>query len=178
MNASYSITANFETWQPEPAALLRISSTTGGRVTTPGEGTFIYPVGAEVSLVAVPDEGSQFVKWSGDVDTIADVYDATTTITMDSSYSIRADFSGTGWCFVTTATYGTPMAEKLPILRKFRDEYLLTNPLGRAIVDVYYRVSPSISQLMTRHPSLKPIMRVGLLPAVAVSTLAMCVVPD
>ena len=60
MNGSYYITANFGLWQPEPRVLLTISSTRGGSVTTPGEGTFLYPLGANVSLVAEPDEGGSF----------------------------------------------------------------------------------------------------------------------
>jgi hypothetical protein len=107
------------------------------------------------------------------VSTIADVYAASTTITMDSSYSIIANFSGTGSrCFITTAAYGTPMAEEIQILREFRDEYLLTNVLGRALVDVYYRISPPIAEFITEHPSLKPIVRAGLSPAMAMSTIA------
>jgi hypothetical protein len=171
MNSSYSITANFQSWHPEPMALLMISSTRGGSVTTPGEGSFLCPLGADVSLVAEPDEGCQFIKWSGDVDTIADVYAASTTIAMDSSYSIRADFSGAGWCFIATAAYGTPMAEEIQVLRKFRDEYLLTNPVGKALVEFYYTVSPPIAAFITEHPSLKPIVRAGLLPTVTMSTV-------
>ena len=174
MNDSYSITANFESWHPEPMALLMISSTRGGSVITPGEGTFLCPLGADVSLVAEPDESCQFVNWSGDVDTVADVYAASTTITMDSPYSVIANFNGAGSrCFIATAAYGTPMAEAIQILRDFRDEYLLTNAAGRALVDFYYyRVSPPIAEFITEHPSLKPIVRAGLLPAVAMSTVA------
>jgi hypothetical protein len=69
------------------------------------------------------------------------------------------------------------MAEEIQILREFRDEYLLTNPLGQALVDFYYRVSPPIAELITEHPSLKPIMRVGLLPVVAMSTVAINTTP-
>jgi putative CocE/NonD family hydrolase len=76
-----------------------------------------------------------------------------------------------GICFIATAAYGTPMAEEIQILREFRDEYLLTNSVGRALVDVYYRVSPPIAEFITEHPSLKPIVRAGLLPVVAVSTV-------
>ena len=74
-------------------------------------------------------------------------------------------------CFIATAAYGTPMAEEIQILREFRDEYLLTNPLGRALVDIYYRVSPPIAKFITEHPRLKPIVRLGLLPAVVMSTV-------
>ena len=72
---------------------LAISSTEGGSVTTPGEGTRTYEAGTVVDLVAEVDEGYHFVNWTGDVHTVADVNDATTTITMDSHYSITANFA-------------------------------------------------------------------------------------
>jgi hypothetical protein len=75
-------------------------------------------------------------------------------------------------CFIATAAYGTPMAEQIQILREFRDEYLLTNSLGQALVDIYYRVSPPVAEFITEHSSLKPIVRAGLLPAVAMSAVA------
>jgi hypothetical protein len=176
MNDSYSITANFEK-DPEPVALLTASSTRGGSVTTPGEGTFYCPLGSEVSIVAEAVSGYHFTHWTGDVDTIADVYAVSTTITMDSSYSIKANFSGAGGCFIATAAYGTPMAEEIEILRGFRDEYLLTNPVGKALVEFYYTVSPPIAEFITEHPSLKPIVRAGLVPATAMSTVAVNTTP-
>jgi hypothetical protein len=133
----------------------------------------LYPLGIEVSLVAEPDEGYRFANWSGNVNTVDDIDAASTTITMDNSYSITADFNRTGSrCCVATAAYGSPMAEEIEILREFRDEHLLTNPAGQALVDLYYRVSPPIAEFVTEHPSLKPIVRAGLLPAVAMSTVA------
>jgi len=87
MNDDYSITANFVARYD-----LSISSTAGGSVTTPGEGVFTYDEGTIVDLVAEPAEGYRFVEWTGDVGTIADVYDATTTITMYGDYSITAEF--------------------------------------------------------------------------------------
>jgi hypothetical protein len=80
-------------------------------------------------------------------------------------------------CFIATAAYGTPMAEQIQILREFRDEYLLTNPLGQALVDLYYRVSPPVAEFITGHPSLKPVVRAGLLPAVAMSAIAVNTTP-
>jgi len=74
------------------ALYLTISSTTGGNVTRPGEGTFPYYPGRVINLVAEPEAGYRFVKWTGDVDTIAHMMAAATIITMDNSYSITADF--------------------------------------------------------------------------------------
>jgi hypothetical protein len=150
---------------------LAITSTAGGSVTTPGEGTFTYDPGTVVSLNATPDAGYHFVNWAGDVGTIANVNAAATTITMNGNYSITANFKK-GGCFIATAAYGTPMAEEIEILREFRDEYLLTNSLGQALVEFYYRVSPPIAEFITEHPSLKPIVRAGLVPAVVMSTIA------
>jgi hypothetical protein len=172
MNDSYSITANFESWSPEPVALLVVSSTEGGSVTTPGQGIFLCPLGVEVNLVAKASSGYQFTSWSGHVNTIEDVNDASTSIIMDNSYSVTANFQGSGsGCCVATASCGNPTATELQILREFRDEYLLTSPLGEALVEFYYTVSPPMAEFVTEHPSLKPIVRVGLMPAVAITSI-------
>ncbi len=71
---------------------LIVSSTAGGSVTEPGEGTFTYDEGTVVDLVAVAESDYQFVKWTGDTGTIADVNSASTTITMNGDYSITASF--------------------------------------------------------------------------------------
>jgi len=168
-----TITANFIV-QYE----LTIDSTDGGSVSEPGEGTFACDEGAVVNLVAEADEDYRFDNWTGDIDTIDDADAAIATITMEGDYSITANFrTAGGACFIATAAYGTPMAEEIEILREFRDEYLLTNPLGRAFVDFYYRTSPPIAEFITGHPSLKPIVRAGLLPAVAMSGLAIDTTP-
>ena len=156
---------------------LTIDSAVGGNVTTPGEGLFPdYDAGTVVNLVATSDAGYRFVSWTGDVGTIANVNGAATTITMNGNYSITANFeevpsSPIGQCFIATAAYGTSMAEEVQVLREFRDKYLLTNPMGEGLVNFYYKVSPPIAELITEHPSLKLIVRAGLVPAVAMSTV-------
>jgi hypothetical protein len=71
---------------------LTISSTAGGSVTTPGEGTFTRNASQVVALVAAADTNYTFVNWTGDVSTIAAVNSATTNITMSGNYSITANF--------------------------------------------------------------------------------------
>jgi len=73
---------------------LSITSTTGGSVTTPGEGIFTCAEGAVVNLLAEPEEGYQFTSWSGCVGTVANLTAASTTITASASYSIQANFAG------------------------------------------------------------------------------------
>ena len=76
---------------------LKISSTEGGSVTVPGEGTFTYNEGTVVDLVAEADEGYRFVDWTGYVPAIADVTAAATnitlTLTMNGHYSITASIT-------------------------------------------------------------------------------------
>jgi hypothetical protein len=71
---------------------LTVSSTEGGEVVIPGEGTFAFDAGTVVDLVAVAEDGYYFVNWSGDVDTVASVFAGTTTITVNADYSIMANF--------------------------------------------------------------------------------------
>jgi hypothetical protein len=78
---------------------LTISSTTGGSVIQPGEGTFQYDRGIEVNLVATPDLGYYFANWTGtavDASRVADSNSAATTITMDANYTVVANFGGDG----------------------------------------------------------------------------------
>lgn len=92
-----------------------------------------------------------------------------------SNWSAETSFTTstlTEWCIIATVAYGTPMAEEVKILREFRDEYLLTNQPGRDFVNLYYKMSPPIARFIYDHPSLKPIVRAGLVPAVVMSTIA------
>jgi len=105
MNGDYSITANFVAVYD-----LTTNSTAGGSITEPGEGVFSYDDGTVVDLVAEADEGYRFDKWTGDVEDIADVYDATTTITMNGDYSITANFMAI-YDLTTSSTAGGSVTE-------------------------------------------------------------------
>ena len=87
-----SIRANFMSTGPAEYSLT-ISSSDGGSVTSPGEGTFYYDEETVVHLVATLDYYYYyFDNWTGNVGTIADVNAASTTITMNGDYSITANF--------------------------------------------------------------------------------------
>jgi len=81
---------------PEPVPpveySLTLSSSVGGSVTTPGEGTFSYDAGTEVGLVAKPDVGYRFLNWTGDVSNIVDPEAVETVIMMSDHCSITANF--------------------------------------------------------------------------------------
>lgn len=76
---------------------------------------------------------------------------------------------GGGHCFIATACYGTPMAEEVEILSRFRDECLLTNPMGKRFVIIYYKLSPPIADFIKSHSILKNIIRNTLYPLIWMS---------
>jgi len=82
---------------------LKISSTDGGSVFRPGEGTFYFEKGDEVELQALPwavfedstvsdEKVYSFHRWTGDNDTIDDDISGKTTIEMKGNYTIKAEF--------------------------------------------------------------------------------------
>jgi hypothetical protein len=143
---------------------LTISSTSGGSVTNPGVGTFTYVAGSVVNLVASPDADYKFVNWSGDVDAIANVNAASTTITMQDDYLITASFEEVPSsfplpCFIATAAYGTPVAEQIDVLREFRDVVLLESTVGSQFVSLYYQLSPPVANFIAGNELLRTLVR-------------------
>jgi hypothetical protein len=69
-------------------------------------------------------------------------------------------------CFIATAAYSTPLDPRINVLRQFRDERLLADPLGRAFVKGYYTVSPPIAQAVSLSETLKWAVRGLIAPLV------------
>jgi len=80
---------------------------------------------------------------------------------------------GGGGCFIATAAYGSPMEPHVKVLREMRNRFLLTNSLGKTLVDFYYTYSPVAADFIAGHAGLRAIVRVGLLPLVGVSWIAL-----
>jgi polyhydroxybutyrate depolymerase len=162
---------------------LTIRKSLGGSVTTPGHTTFanvnsdgtnmfFYPGSGPtvVNLVATPKSGYEFVNWTGDVSTIANVDAANTTITINpdvdsQDYEIKANFQieseepPSGGCFIATAAYGTSTAEQLDVLREFRDSVLLESTVGSRLVDLYYQMSPPVADFISENSFVRTLVR-------------------
>ncbi len=65
-------------------------------------------------------------------------------------------------CFVATAVYENENAPEVCLFRKFRDEVLLRNSLGRFATNCYYWIGPCLAWLTVKVPFLKRMLR-GLL---------------
>ena len=78
-----------------------------------------------------------------------------------------------GRCFIATAAYGSSMKSPVKLLHAFRDRFLLSNTWGTNFVQIYYTYSPTISEFIAKHNSLRAIVRVILLPFVGFSWVAL-----
>lgn len=57
------------------------------------------------------------------------------------------------------------------MLRKFRDRFLLANPVGKSFVDLYYTDSPPVANFLAKHDNLRYLVQCCLLPLDCISWL-------
>lgn len=74
---------------------------------------------------------------------------------------------GTDECFIATAAFGSKFDWPVALLREFRNQYLLTNFLGKEFVKLYYQNSPPIATVIAASQPLKILVRVILAPLIA-----------
>lgn len=58
------------------------------------------------------------------------------------------------------------MADEVTLLREFRDRHLLTNPLGKGFVRIYYKYSPPVANVIAKNELLRTVTRAMLAPVV------------
>jgi len=74
-------------------------------------------------------------------------------------------------CFVATAAWGSPLAEDVGTLRRFRDRHLMTNAPGRALVDAYYALGPHAADAIRESELLRAGARSAISPWVTLAEL-------
>lgn len=88
-------------------------------------------------------------------------------------YGPQYNFTTADACFIATAAYGSIGHPAVTILRQFRDTMLKTNTIGQALINTYYRLSPSLAQGISEHATLRWLARLTLLPLVGLAWLAL-----
>jgi subtilisin family serine protease len=96
---------------------------------------------------------------------------------IQSSITVATGGGGGGGCFIATAAYGSYAAPCVLILRKMRDRFLLTNSIGKSLVNLYYKYSPPMADFIANHDNVKKFVRLSLLPLVGISWLALKIGP-
>jgi hypothetical protein len=151
---------------------LTIAAGKGG-ATDPPPGIYSDDSGKEISIKAIPDKGYKFSAWGGDVSGKSNPV----KITLNSDKSILANFVPTGegeifriaTCAIATAAYGSPLHPYVKVLQDFRDKYLIPSKLGRSLIQVYYKYSPSVARIIAKSKALKATARISLIPLVVFS---------
>jgi hypothetical protein len=79
-------------------------------------------------------------------------------------------------CLITTATYGSPMAGEVQLVRDFRDNTISGSYLGSRYVTalnaLYYSFSPAVARSIDDNPAVKPAMRIILAPLIGIVLLS------
>lgn len=79
-------------------------------------------------------------------------------------------------CLIVTATFGSPMATEVQLVRDFRDDTVKRDYLGSRYVTalnaIYYSFSPAVARFIDTNPSVKPAMRIILAPLLAIVLLS------
>ncbi len=79
-------------------------------------------------------------------------------ISSSTSYSNSPSSASSG-CFVATAVFDDNQCLEVKELRAFRDRRLLSNPIGRKLVEFYYRHGPRWAQAVKKRRILKKFIR-------------------
>jgi hypothetical protein len=70
------------------------------------------------------------------------------------------------FCLFRSSLQGSPFEDKLDIIRRFRDRFLVPYSMGRSLVRFYYSISPPMSRFVHSRKPVLVITRVALTPIV------------
>jgi len=132
----------------------------GARTEGSANGQFIMPTGLMTDVlnnVFVTDTGNHRIQvFSPD------------PASSSSSHGVVVSGGGGGGsgCVIAAVTYRSYLDAHIATLRRFRDRLLLTNRLGKVLVALYYRQSPTAANFIRGHEHLKAVTRWVLTPFV------------
>jgi hypothetical protein len=79
-------------------------------------------------------------------------------------------------CLIVTATFGSPMASEVQLVRDFRDGSIVKSYTGSRFMPGfnawYYSFSPQVSMYINGHPQIKPFMQAFVTPTLQIVLIA------
>ncbi len=101
-----------------------------------------------------------------------------TTTTTFSSTTATTSTTSTGpivprrLCLIATASFGSPLAPEVSLLRSFRDDVVMVNALGSQFMIAfdawYYSFSPQSASILQTNDEARDLMRAILIPTIAI----------
>jgi hypothetical protein len=118
--------------------------------------------------------GEPLLQWEGFLDYLASFPDGDS----DGIPDMQPRYSGPEGriykaCIVASVAHGSPLNEKVGVLRSFRDRILLQHDWGRKFVDAYYSCGPQVAGWLEEHGWAKSLVRLLLLPLIGMAKIAL-----
>ena len=144
------------------------------------EGTLIFSdpnrySATEKSLANMESlKAGSYQKWGGHGDEAAKSAAKSKELQASAAAKDKAEHSG--GCLIVTATFGSPLASEVQLVRSFRDDSIEKSYTGSRFMPGfnawYYSFSPQVSTYINEHPVVRPAMRVLITPILEIVLLA------
>jgi len=129
--------------------------------------------GTQMALAAIErDKSNSYMSWPGHEKEAMEANKKANDLNEAASKAIPFDSIG---CLIVTATFGSPLASEVKLVRSFRDDSLKQSYSGSRFIPGfnawYYSFSPQVSTYINDHPYTKPAMQVILAPFLGIVRL-------
>jgi hypothetical protein len=119
-----------------------------------------------VFAIATYDQAGNITNFSDIVPGTGNFFDTTKTGTHYGRPGEVVGLLSDKKCFIATAAFGSEMAPQVDLLRKFRNEFMVKNSIGKWLVKRYYKLSPPAAEFIAHHETLRKLVRVLLSPII------------
>jgi hypothetical protein len=125
------------------------------------------------------DKMESYKKWKGHSDEAERSEQKFEELSASAKKKMQEESVGGGGCLIVTATFGSPLAAEVQLVRGFRDNSITKSYTGSRFMPGfnawYYSFSPQVADYIRGHPIVKPAMQVLITPILEIVLLAQTV---
>jgi len=152
----------------------RMKEISAGLIDVVPRDRFGNPLANLTDTIIYEAPGDPLTQWEGFLSFLSSLPDTDG----DGIPNLPARYAGTegrivDLCFVAGAAYGTPLDERIDVLRAFRDRVLMKSGSGKKLVDAYYTCGKSLADPVARNEGLRFVVQVLLLPVIGIAKMAL-----